>query len=199
MMASCTVDEEIRTDTAELEATLLRVPNGFDEIVWPEDNAFTVDRWRLGQRLFFDPMMSIDSTVSCASCHNPSDAFADIVAISPGVEDRLGERNSPSLANVAFLPHLLREGGVPTLEQQVLVPINEHAELANNILVIAERMNRDSAYVVASKISYERLPDPYVIGRALATYQRTLISGQSAYDRYTYQDDADAMTDIELR
>lgn len=199
LISACTVDEPIKSEDDVLLEALLSTPAGFPEISYPEDNELTVDRWRLGKKLFFDPIMSIDSSIHCGSCHKQELAFADDVFVSPGVENRLGSRNSPSLANVAFLPHLLREGGVPTLEQQVLVPIQEHAEFDNNILVIAERMNRIEAYVNASEKAYGRIPDPYVISRSLSTFQRTLISGDSDYDSYAFHSNSTALNAQELR
>src|SRR4029079_5472799 len=104
--------------------------------------------------------------------------------VSPGVEERPGTRNAPTLANVAYHPYYTREGGVPTLEMQILVPIQEHAEFDFNILLIAERMQSDSTYVLQSKIAYDRTPDPFVITRAIATFERTLLSGDSRYDKF---------------
>ena len=92
------------------------------EMEYPNDNQPDLQKIALGERLFFDPILSIDSSISCASCHKEVNGFADDVAISPGVENRLGKRNSPSLWNVGYQPYFMREGGVPTLEMQVLVP-----------------------------------------------------------------------------
>lgn len=166
----------------------LHVPEGFPyppEI--PADNALTTDRIALGKRLFYDPVLSKDSTRSCASCHHPQFAFSDTTAVSIGVENRLGTRNSPSLANVAYQKKLLREGGVPTLEMQILVPIQEHNEFDFNILLVAERLNRMPEYVAMAEAAYDRAPDPFVITRAIAAFQRTLLSGNSPYDQWFFQ------------
>ncbi|MEQ9187546.1 MAG: cytochrome c peroxidase [Cryomorphaceae bacterium] len=181
---SCAKDPEvvISDPDAEMKATLLEVPSGFPTIPFPEENQFSLEKWKLGKRLFFDPLLSRDRSVSCASCHKPSLAFSDDLAVSPGVEGRIGDRNSPSLANVAYLPYFTREGGVPTLEMQVLVPIQEHTEFDFDILQIADRLLNDSSYVQMSQSAFDRIPDAYVITRALATFERTLISGNSAFD-----------------
>ncbi len=163
---------------------LLQIPPGFPPVNWPADNAFTQDRWELGKKLFFDPILSIDGSISCASCHAPALAFADTIAFSPGVFNRPGTRNAPSLANVAYHPYLLREGSVPTLEMQVLVPIQEANEFNHNIVDIAEILKNMPEYVSMSLKAYNREPDAFVITRALATFQRTLISGNAPYDRY---------------
>jgi cytochrome c peroxidase len=172
----------------------IEVPNGFPEIQFPEDNSFTKERWELGKKLFFDPILSVDSTKSCNSCHKQEFAFADNVAVSNGVKNRPGTRNSPSLANVAYHPYYTREGGVPTLEMQVLVPIQEHNEFAFNILLAQERLQRIPDYVELSKKAYDREPDYFVITRALATFERSLISGYSAYDEYKFGQNENALS-----
>ena len=160
----------------------LDIPNGFPDPVIPIDNQLTYERIKLGKRLFYDPILSKDGTISCESCHKQEFAFADNVAISAGVEGRLGFRNSMSLANISYQDALMREGGVPTLEMQVLVPIQDHNEMDFNILSVAEKLNLDSTYVNASIRAYNRIPDAYVITRALASFQRTMLSGDSDYD-----------------
>ena len=177
---------------------LLYVPSGFPEPPMPEDNQFTEARWKLGKKLFFDPVMSSDLSVSCASCHKPELAFTDGKRVSEGVALRPGTRNAPSLANVAYHPYYTREGGVPTLEMQILVPIQEHAEFDFNILLVADRLKQDSAYVQESWIAYGREPDPYVITRAIACFERTLISGESRYDEYV-RGNRFALNEKELR
>lgn len=169
--------------------TLMEIPQGFPEVEFPEGNEFTYDRWRLGKQLFFDPVMSVDSTVSCASCHLPQLAFSDDKSVSLGVENRLGTRNSPTLANVAYHPYFTREGGVPTLEMQVLVPIQEHNEFDYNIVLLAERLAQISSYVEMAQQAYQRQPDAFVITRALGVFERSLLSGDSHYDRYQRGDE----------
>jgi cytochrome c peroxidase len=179
------------------EVNRIVVPEGFAEITFPEDNAYSQPRWELGKKLFFDPVLSKDSTISCASCHNPALAFSDSVALSLGVKNRPGTRNSPTLTNVAYHPYFTREGGVPSLEMQVLVPIQEHNEFDFNIIPIAERLKNNSDYVALSKLAYNRTPDPFVVVRAIATFERSLISGNSAYDKYTFQNESLALTENE--
>jgi cytochrome c peroxidase len=178
---------------------LMEVPEGFPKVESPEDNRFTEARWALGKKLFFDPVMSVDSSISCASCHLPELAFSDNQAFSPGVQQRPGTRNVPGLANVAYHPYFTREGGVPTLEMQVLVPIQEHNEFDYNIVLLAERLNKDSTYVKMAKTAYERMPDPFVITRAIACFERSLLSGYSPYDQYTSYNQPEALSPAEIR
>ena len=156
----------------------------FPEIVNPKHNRPTKERVELGQKLFFDPILSIDSSLSCASCHKPNLAFSDDVAFSPGVYNRSGVRNAPSLANIGYHPYFLREGSIKTIEMQVLVPIQEENEFAHNIVDIAEQMKKNPEYVKMSKEAYGKSPDPYVITRALAAYERTLVSKNSKFDKF---------------
>lgn len=176
----------------------METPKGFEAMEIPKDNAFTEARWNLGKRLFYDPIMSVDNSISCASCHKSELAFSDDVGFSLGVEERLGTRNAPILANVGYHPYFTREGGVPTLEMQILVPIQEHNEFDFNIVLLAERLKADSSYVEMSLEAYGREPDAFTITRSLACFERSLISGYSRYDHYESHDDRDALTQSEL-
>lgn len=177
---------------------LLYIPPGFPEPVFPEDNAFTKARWELGKKLFYDQRLSKDQSISCASCHMPQFAFSDTTAFSNGSGMASGVRNSPSLANVAYLPYYTREGGVPTLEMQVLVPIQEHNEFNTNILDIVELLQGDSLLQMMSEKAYGRSLDYYVLPRAIASFERSLISGSSPYDQYTFQGKSTALSAAEL-
>lgn len=156
----------------------------FPEMQFPEGNEYSELRYELGKKLFFDPIMSIDSTLSCASCHLPNHAFSDTVDFSPGVFGRAGVRNAPSLLNVGYHPYFLREGSIPTLEMQVLVPIQEKNEFAHNIVDISEELKEIISYSELSKKAYNREIDYFVITRALGVYERTLVSKNSKFDQF---------------
>ncbi|MGD1844183.1 MAG: cytochrome-c peroxidase [Salibacteraceae bacterium] len=168
----------------------LQVPEGFPEPVFPENNQFSEERWELGKMLFYEKSLSVDRSTSCASCHSPALSFADDKATTPGAFDRPGKRNAPSLANIAYHPYLLREGGVPTLEMQVLVPIQEENEFDHNMVAIVEQLKENADYQNRSQAAYGRPLDAFVLTRALGVFQRTLLSGNSAYDQYQRQPDA---------
>lgn len=172
----------------------LAVPTGFPQPIIPTDNILTRSRVALGRRLFYDPILSADSTRSCASCHTPHLAFSDSTTVSTGIKGRLGSRNSPTLANVAYQQKLLREGGVPTLEMQILVPIQEHNEFDFNILLVAERLSRLPEYVEMAQKTYGRAPAPFVITRSIAAFERTLLSGDSPFDQWFFQGKNEAVT-----
>jgi cytochrome c peroxidase len=133
-------------------------PEHFPEIQHPEDNALSDLRVDLGKRLFFSTIFSVDSSISCASCHKPELAFTDGLPKSKGVKNRTTFRNAPSLFNVAYMTSFMREGSVPSLEQQVPVPIHEFTEFDFNILLVAQRMQKDSSWVQLSRMLITELP-----------------------------------------
>jgi cytochrome c peroxidase len=151
---------------------------------FPLDNPANPDAAKLGERLFFDPILSIDSTISCGSCHKPEMGFATNDAVTPGVDGALGKRNSPSLMNVGFQPYFMREGGVPSLEMQVLVPLGDETEMAHNVVDAVRRLNRNTSYRNEFLAVYGDSASPYLLVRALANFERTLIDFSSAFDSY---------------
>lgn len=195
LIVSCQKDNE----TVSQEPEVIVIPEGFPDMPFPEDNKFTMARWKLGKKLFYDPILSVDGTLSCASCHKANLAFADDVSFSPGVENRPGVRNAPSLANVGYHPYFLREGSVPTLEMQVLVPIQEENEFAHDMLKIVEALKQNSEYMKMAKEAYNREPDPFVVTRAIGIFERSLISGNSAYDKFYYQGNSSALSESQKR
>lgn len=155
----------------------------------PSDNPPNALKTELGERLFNDPVLSIDSTISCASCHQTDKGLADDQPVSPGVDGRLGKRNSPTLWNVGYHPYYMREGGVPTLEMQALVPIQEHVEMAFNMVLLADRLNQDSSYKTQFLSAFGDSATAYTITRALAQYERTLVSDTRPIDAYISGDE----------
>ena len=170
-------------DPVEVPTALNLVsPPTLGEPKFPEDNAFDDVRWALGKALFFDQRLSLDGAVSCATCHVPEKAFSAPEAVTPGAFGATGERNSATLTNVAYQPHFMSEGGVPTLEMQVLVPLQEPTEMAHNIVTVCEELAID--YEAQAMNAYGRGLDPFVMTRALATFERSLLSGNSTWDQW---------------
>ncbi|MFT5645790.1 MAG: cytochrome c peroxidase [Aureispira sp.] len=170
------------------------LPSNFPSIVHPAQNAPTALRVELGRMLFYDPILSRDSTISCANCHKQQFAFADSLSFSLGVEQRKGTQNAPSLVNIGYASSFTRAGGVPTLEMQILVPIQEAHEFDFNIVLAGKRVSNDSLYKAMSLAAYERTPDPYVITRSIAAFERTLVSAHSPYDLYIYNKQKNALS-----
>ncbi len=177
---------------------ILTIPDGFPIPDIPENNLLTETRIQLGKKLFYDPILSRDSTISCASCHLQSYAFTDQQAISIGIDNKLGFRNAPSLANVAYHNSFLKDGGVPTLALQVIVPIEDENEMDFSIVAAVNRLQNNKTYRELIRQAYNSEPSPFTLSRAIAAFERTLISGNSRFDRYFYQNDSLALSSSEI-
>ena len=121
------------------------------------------------------------------------------MAISPGIEGRVGFRNAPTLTNIAYLPVINKDGGVPKLDLQASVPIADETEMDFSIVLVSERLNKHPEYVDMTQKAYGRNPDPFSITRALGAFGRTLISGHSPFDQYKYQNKEEALSESQKR
>jgi len=178
---------------------LLEYPTGFQPMNFPEGNELTTLRVALGKQLFFDKRLSRDSTVSCGSCHFQQHAFADFNQLSTGIDNREGFRNSPTLVNLGYHPYFFFDGGVPTLELQILAPIEDENEMDFSVPAVIDRLKNDAAIQELSQLAYGRSFDPFVLTRSIAAFERTLISGNSRFDQYYYQGKSSALNDSEKR
>lgn len=165
----------------------LSYPIGFPHMLIPTDNQLTKSRVNLGKKLFFETRLSEDSTVSCATCHLQQFAFADDKVLSPGVGGAVGFRNAPTLANIGYADIFFMDGGVPTLELQVLDPIENPVEMNLPIPHAVDRIKAIPEYQKMAQEAYGREFDAFVLTRAIAAYERTLISGNSKYDQQVLQ------------
>ena len=153
-----------------LGAVLVSLPLGLDLYVpVPEDNPLTAGKVELGRRLFTDRRLSRNRTISCASCHHPARAFTDGRVVPVGVFGRRGRRNAPALVNRAWGRSFFWDGRARTLEEQVLRPIEDPNEMDLPAGVAAARVGLSTAD----------------LSRALASYVRSIMSGDSPYDRFT--------------
>mgnify|MGYP000320573801 CR=1 FL=1 len=151
-------------------------------------NPLTAEGVALGRRLFYDPLLSRDSTISCASCHLPERAFTDGKAIATGVGGEAGFRNAPSLANLAWINEgLFWDGRSPTLEHQALEPVENPHEMDSDWPTVLQRLRAQTAYVEAFRAAFGIRKaseiNKQLAARALAQFQRTLVSADSKYDR----------------
>lgn len=177
----------------------LQYPAGFEPMNFPEGNELTNLRITLGKKLFFDKRLSRDSTVSCGSCHFQQHAFADFSKLSSGIENRKGFRNSPTLANLGYHPYFFFDGGVPTLELQILAPIEDEFEMDFSVPGVIERLKTDTEIQQLSQLAYGRNFDPFVLTRSIAAFERTMVSGNSRFDQYYYQGKTAALNNSEKR
>jgi len=166
----------------------------------PAENPLTPEKIALGKRLFFDPVLSRDRTVSCSSCHDPQHAFADPAgqAISPGIQGRLGRRNAISLINAGDRGALTWSGTSPSLETQAVIPMTDHAELDLTIDEVVARLKADNQYSALFRQAFGEVASMQNTVRALASFERTLESRNAPYDRYQ-AGDASAFTAQQAR
>ena len=165
---------------------------------YPADNPNNAAAASLGERLFFDPILSVDSSISCGSCHKPELGFATNDRVTPGVGGVLGKRNSPSLLNVGFQPYFMREGGVPSLEMQVLVPLGDATEMAHNVVDAVRRLNRNTGYRNEFLTVYGDTASAFLLVRALANFERTLVDFDAPFDHFI-QGDATALSNEAIK
>lgn len=189
----CKKDEPSKS-TPENPYDLLEIPAHFARPVIPEDNIPTRDRIALGKKLFFDPILSRDMKISCASCHHPDKSFSDGLAKSDGIEGRKAARNSMHLANIAYSPSMFWDGGIPSLERQVLGPIENVNEMDFTVVGVIERLKAHSEYPALFQKAYGKEITVETFTGAIASYERTLNSGDTPYDRYITGVDTNAMT-----
>src|SRR5262249_15066955 len=151
----------------------------------------TPEKVHLGRRLFSDPVLSSDRTVSCATCHVPDRGFAGSDALAVGVRGQKNRRNAPSLLNIAYSPTFFWDGRAATLEEQALQPIADPREMASSPDEAVARLRADPSYVVQFKSAFGESVTTQKLAQALASFERTLLSGDSAVDRFRYGQIAD--------
>lgn len=163
----------------------LEPPLGLDAFMRvPDDNPLTAEKVALGKRLFSDPILSADRSVSCATCHDPERAFTDDRPKAVGVYGRTGPRRVPKLANRGYGRSFFWDGRIPTLEEQVLQPVVNSLEMDLPLAEAVDRLKADGNYPELFTAAFGQPPDRDALAKALASYVRTILSGGSRYDRY---------------
>lgn len=185
-MAGCSAGEGGGPPASRLYE--LAEPAHFARLNIPEENPMTVAGFGLGRRLFYDPILSADSSLSCASCHLPERAFTDGRAVAAGIKQRQGRRNALSLANVAYqYKGLFWDGRAATLEEQALIPVEDPNEMGHDWAAVEQALRRHPVYpglfAEAFGIVDTAELTRHLAARALAQFQRALISADSKYDR----------------
>jgi cytochrome c peroxidase len=178
----------------------INAPLGLPQVPTPPGNPPTASTIALGRRLFYDTNLSKDNSLSCASCHNPMFRFSDARQRSIGVGGTLGLRHAPSLVNVSYSPFLFWDGRAPSLEAQVPSPIADPLEMNQTHEASVSKLNNNSAYQAMFRsafgtgdITLERVEN------ALASFERTILCGNSAFDKYEYQGQKNALTPTQIR
>jgi cytochrome c peroxidase len=169
-------------------------PAGLLPVPCPPDNPSTPAKIALGRRLFFDPLLSRDRTIACATCHNPAQGFSISEPLATGVGGKQGRRHPPTLINVAYNSMQFWDGRVGTLgkfdslERQVLEPIRDPLEMDIDPLDVARRLHESDDYRRLFREAFGGDPTPDLIAKAIASFERTLLSGDAPYDRYNAGD-----------
>jgi len=183
-------------DSSSLE---IRLPLGIPQDLWayfiPKDNAMTAAKVELGRKLFFEPRLSADGSVSCASCHDPSRAFTDGKRVAEGIGGRRGTRNSPTLLNAMFNGGQFWDGRAASLEEQGKMPLVNPDEMGNKSLDdVTARIGAVPEYAKEFQRVFGMAATMDGIAKAIAAFERTLVSANSPLDRYL-EGDVSAMSE----
>jgi len=179
----------------QLVTRLSTPPPGIDPMAWttiyiPAGNELTVDRIALGRKLYFDTRLSKDGTLACATCHDVSRGFSDHRSVSEGIGDHLGKRSAPTTMNAALLQSQFWDGRAPSLEEQAKLPILNPIEMGHPDAASAmTAVNTDPAYQGLFQKAYGHAPNYDDLGRAIASFERTLIFLNAPFDRFASGDD----------
>lgn len=172
-----------------------KTPLGLPPVQWPEDNPYSAAKAELGRLLYFDNRVSSDRTVSCASCHAPEKAFTDSAPVSTGIGGQKGGRSAPTVINRAYSTLQFWDGRAPSLEEQAKGPIANpiemtsektadaaHAATVKRLRAIPGYVERFRKVFGTSDFSIDQ------VAKAIATFERTVLSGNAPYDRYVNGD-----------
>ncbi len=182
----------LKADNTEPEPYPLVYPANFGgRINVPKDNPTTIEGVRLGRMLFYEKKLSADNTLSCASCHQQKLAFTDGKALSTGVDKSLTSRNSMALVNLLWVRNFFWDGRSASLEEQAVFPMTNAHEMGQSLEASVRKLQQTAGYPMLFKGAFgSDTIDADKIKKALAQFERTLISADSPYDRYlagTYQ------------
>ncbi len=181
---------------ADLMQVLSAPPLGLPPVPVPANNPVTAEKVALGRKLFYDRRLSLNNTFSCAMCHIPEQGFtSNELARAVGIEGRTVRRNAPTVYNSAYLTRLFHDGREHNLEQQVWGPLLAKNEMGNpSFALVIDRIRSIADYDGLFETAFDgKGPGMETIGQALASYERTLISANSPFDRWYYGKDNEAM------
>ncbi|MDA2930040.1 cytochrome-c peroxidase [Acidobacteria bacterium AH-259-O06] len=174
----------------------IEAPLGLPPVPIPADNPPTAETIALGRRLYYDPILSLDNTVACGTCHKPEFGFSDGKPVSQGVHGQKGTRNAPTVFNAAYYTTQFWDGRAPNLEKQAEGPVQNPIEMAHTLEGVEKKLMADPSYrqefekaFGPGAISYEK------VEKAIASFERTVISGNSPFDRYFYAGEERALNE----
>lgn len=173
----------------------IKAPLGLPSVPIPADNPPTAETVALGRRLYYGPVLSGDNTISCASCHSPQSGFTDTRPASIGVGGKKGTRHSPTVINSAYNSLQFWDGRAPSLEEQAKGPIANPVEMASTYTDVVQRLQADPQYVALFKQAWgtEQITIDLVV-KSIASFERTVLCGNSRFDRFYYGHDKKALS-----
>ena len=178
----------------------IKPPLGLPPVPIPADNPVTVETVALGRRLFYEKKLSGDNSLSCSSCHNPLLGFTDNQKHSTGMGGKTGTRNAPTVVNADYAPVQFWDGRATSLEAQAAGPIANPVEMNQTHEVSVNKLEADPSYQKDFAQAFGPGPINIVkMEKALASFERTVISGNSPFDKYQYGGDKKALTPAAIR
>lgn len=158
---------------------------GLPPVIWPQDNPYSPQKAELGRLLYFDRRLSADGTIACASCHDPKFAFTDGQPVSTGIRGQKGGRSAPTVINRAYSVEQFWDGRAPTLEAQAVGPMANPIEMGHTLDNILKTLSGIPGYrkLFREVFGTEEF-NIYRVAKAIATFERTIVSGNSPYDRF---------------
>lgn len=183
-LSSCRKDQTLPRPTYSPTPYNLNLPSNFPEMVIPSDNPLTEEGVNLGRHLFWDTRLSGDNSMACASCHLPSAAFSDPAALSTGIDGSVGRRNSMVLQNLGWADNYFWDGRAVTLEEQVLIPVEDPIEMHEKWSNFMGEIRDDEYYETLFFEAFGVVGyDSTHAAKAMAQFLRTMISANSQYDK----------------
>ncbi len=170
--------------SADPTPELAKTPLGLPPLPIPADNAMTPEKIELGKLLYFDTRLSKDGTVSCATCHSPTMAWTEHRQSSQGIGGQVGNRNSPTVINAAYATSQFWDGRAKTLEEQALGPIENPIEMGHKLDAMIQDLSKIDGYRERFQAVFGTPVTKEGVAKAIAAFERTVLSGNSAYDRY---------------
>lgn len=167
-----------------------RIPLGLKAPRLPKDNPQTEAKIELGKQLYFDPRLSADNTVSCASCHDPKKGWSNGEATAEGVDGQRGDRSSPTILNSAFHKLQFWDGRSGSLEDQALGPIANPIEMNLPVEEAVKRIKAIDGYAKQFDAVFDDGVTAENLAKAIASFERTVVSGNSPYDRFKAGDES---------
>ena len=159
-------------------------PAGLPAVAHPKDNPSTAEKISLGKQLYFDPRLSADDTVSCASCHDPKKGWSNGEQFATGVGGKKGGRNAPTVINSAYYTLQFWDGRAKTLEDQALGPIQNPIEMNLTLEQAVSKLNAIAGYKEQFQKVFGTDATPDGIAKAIAAFERTVLSGNAPYDKF---------------